>query len=238
MLEVKYGLLGAAVLMQSQLGGEDVFLLPMAISYECPPDVPWFDMLLAGKKFRRRTQPFLTRLLGTILYFGADFLAFAPFFFGPQLGRRYGAVYIDYDAPFAVREAVDIGGSRTPGGRGDPFFEHRGSMQKLAEIMQQRFCALYRMLPMHVLAYLLHGAGSLLQEQAASQAPRILDALRSAGRNMKSLDCFQSPLAMVAEGRRQLLRLKAISVKGESIAIRKKTIVGYYAAPIIDAVKR
>jgi 1-acyl-sn-glycerol-3-phosphate acyltransferase len=238
MLEVKNGVLGAAVLMQSQCAGEDVFLLPMAISYECPPDVPWFDMLLAGKKLRRRTQPFLKRVLGTILYFGADFLAFAPFFFGRRFKRRYGAVYIDYGEPLSVRAAVDIEGNRTPGSRGDSFFEHRASMQKLAEIMQQRFCALYRILPMHILAFLLNETGPLPQDEAVKRVPRPLDALRSAGRNMKSLDKFQSPDAIIAEGQRQLLRLKAITVKNGTIAIRKKTIVGYYAAPIIDTVKR
>ena len=236
-LEVKNGILGAAVLMQSQSAGEDVFLLPMAISYDCPPDVPWFDLLLTGKKFRRRTQPFLKRLLGNIFYFGADFLAFAPFFFGRNLGRRYGAVYIDYDAPLAVRAIVDVEKNRTPGSRGDAFFEHRASMQKIAEVMQVRFFALYRILPMHVLAYLLQRGGPLVPDAAALQVPSVLDTLRKAGRNMKSLDLFGSPGAIIAEGQRQLLRLKAIAVRRD-ISVRKKTIVGYFAAPVIEAVEQ
>jgi glycerol-3-phosphate O-acyltransferase len=237
MLEVKNGILGAAVLMQAQLPGEDVFVLPMAISYECPPDVPWFDLLLAGKKFRRRTQPFFKRVLGSIFYFGADILAFAPFLFAPKLGRRYGAVYIDYDAPLAIRSVIDIEANRTPGCRGDAFFEHRASMQKLADVIQQRFCALYRMLPMHLLAFLLRNACTLPESEAALRLSPLLEALRGAGRNMKSLDLFPSPSAMVAEGQRQLLRLKAIAVKNGSMAVRKKTIVGYCAAPVIDVIK-
>jgi len=237
MLEVKNGILGAAILMQSQLPDEDVFLLPMAISYECPPDVPWFDLLLTGKKLRRRTHPFFKRLLGSIFYFGADILAFAPFFFARKWGKPYGMVYIDYDAPFAVRTAIDIEGNRTPGSRSDVFFEHRASMQKLADLMQQRFCALYRILPMHVLAFLLHTAGALSADKAVVLLPFPIKALRHAGRNMKSLDRFSSPHGIVAEGQRQLLRLKAINLKNGAMSVRKKTIVRYYAAPVIDVVK-
>ncbi len=237
-LEVKNGILGAAALMQSQSAGEDVFLLPMAISYDCPPDVPWFDLLLTGKKFRRRTQPFLKRLLGNIFYFGADFLAFVPFFFGRNLGRRYGAVYIDYDAPIAVRSIVDVEKNRTPGSRGDAFFEHRASMQKIAEAMAGRFFALYRILPMHVLAYILQRSGPIVSDAAAIQVPSVLDTLRKAGRNMKSLDPFQSPGAIIAEGQRQLLRLKAVAVRQGVLSVRKKTIVDYFAAPIIEAVEK
>ncbi len=237
MLEVKNGVLGAAILMQSQLPDEEVVLLPMAISYECPPDVPWFDLLLTGKKFRRRTNSFLKRLLGSIFYFGADIMAFAPFFLARRWGKPYGAVHIDYDPPLAVRDVIDIEGNRTSGGRGDVFFEHRASMQKLADIMQQRFCALYRMLPMHVVAFLLRTGGALSLDEAVSRLPPVIEALRRAGRNMKTLDRLSSLFGMAAEGQRQLLRLKAITLKNEVMTVRKKSIVGYYAAPVIDVVK-
>jgi glycerol-3-phosphate O-acyltransferase len=238
MLEVKNGVLGAAILLQAQRPDEEVFLLPMAISYECPPDVPWFDLLLSGKKLRRRTNPFFKRLLGNIFYFGADILAFGPFFFGQRWGKKpYGRVYIDYGTPFSVREAVNIGANRTPTNRGDAFFEHRGSMQKLAGIMQQRFCALYRILPMHLVAFLLHDAASLAGEEAAPRIAPLLDALRKAGRNLKSIDLLQSPDRIVAEGQRQLLRLKAVTLEKGVMTVRKKTIVAYYAAPVIDVVK-
>ena len=237
MLEVKNGVLGAAILMQSQLPNEDVFLLPMAISYEYPPDVPWFDLLLTGKRYRRRTHPFFQRFLGSIFYFGADILAFVPFFLARRWGKPYGAVYIDYDTPLAVRAAIDIEENRTPASRGDVFFEHRASMQKLADLMQQRFCTLYRILPMHVLSFLLYLAGTLSLDEAVSRLPPPIKALRHANRNMKSLDRFSSPHGIVAEGQRQLLRIKAITIKNGVMTVRKKTIVRYYAAPVIDVVK-
>ena len=108
----------------------------MAISYEYPPDVPWFNLLLTGKKLRKRTQPFLKRMLGTVFYFGADILAFAPFMTARSMGRKYGAVYIDYDAPVAVRSLVTMEPNNTSGSS-DDFFIYRASMQQLAKTMRQ-----------------------------------------------------------------------------------------------------
>jgi 1-acyl-sn-glycerol-3-phosphate acyltransferase len=151
MLELKSGILGAAVLLQARRPDEDVFLLPMAISYEFPPDAPWFTLLLRGKKLRKKRSRFFKRLLGNVFYFGADIFAFLPFITARKTGRTYGAVYIDFDPPVAIRSLVDIEANRDKDAK-DEFFAHRASMQKVATFIAGRFVALYRLLPMHLVA--------------------------------------------------------------------------------------
>ena len=239
-LEVKSGILGAAVLMQARLDArlharspdQEVLLLPMAISYECPPDAKWFGLLLAGKRLRKHMQPFFKRLLGNVLYFGADILAFAPFMMAPKTGRKYGAVFIDYGAPLSMRAIVDIDANRAAGAR-DPFFEHRASMQKVAEVMRHQFFALYRLLPMHVLAYVMRSESAIDAATAAARMPAVLEALAEAGKNKKSLD-GRTPAQLVEEGTRQLERLGAITVRGSVLRVRRQRIVQYCSTPVID----
>jgi 1-acyl-sn-glycerol-3-phosphate acyltransferase len=231
-LEIKSGILGAAVLLQARRPEEDVSLIPMAISYECPPDVPWFGLLLRGKRLRKRTNPLVKRLLGSAFYFGADILAFAPFVTARRTGRQYGAVYVDYAAPVAVRSIVDIAALRAPDVK-DEFFSHRAAMQRLGAHMRGRFLELYRLLPMHLVAYLIREQGPATQHQAAERAGAVLDRLAAGGRNLKSLDRGRAADA-VAEGTRQLQRLGAVSLKGGIAFCRNRLILDYCAAPLYD----
>jgi 1-acyl-sn-glycerol-3-phosphate acyltransferase len=231
-LEVKSGILGAAALLQARRPSEDVLLLPMAISYEYPPDVPWFGLLLRGKKFRKRTQPFFKRLLGSLFYFGADILAFVPFLLAPRTGRTYGAVYVDYDAPVAVRSLITIKPDTAIAGK-DEFFAHRDTMLQLAKIMRQRFLALFRILPQHLLASLVREKTSLTLSDAEKLLPPLIDSLRAAGRNLKSVE-GHTPAEIVVQGTKPLLRLKAVSQKDKTLTIRKKPIIDYCAAPVLD----
>jgi glycerol-3-phosphate O-acyltransferase len=232
MLEIKSGILGAAVLLQARRPGEDVYLIPTAISYECPPDAPWFEMLLKGKKLRKRTNSFLKRLLGNGYYFGADILAFAPFVTARRTGRQYGAVYVDYEIPRSVRSMVDIEANRAADVK-DEFFSHRVSMQKLGALMQKRFLALYRLLPMHVVAALLTRNGPLSAAQTVALIPQTIETLRSQGRNLASLEQC-TPSRIVEAGKEQLLRLKAIRVNGGVFFEKNGSLLRYCAAPIYD----
>ncbi|MGA2505875.1 MAG: 1-acyl-sn-glycerol-3-phosphate acyltransferase [Chitinispirillaceae bacterium] len=231
-LEVKTGILGAAVLLQARCPAEDVLLLPMAISYEYPPDVPWFNMLLAGKKLRKRTQPFLKRMLGTVFYFGADILAFAPFMTARSMGRKYGAVYIDYDAPVAVRSLVTMEPNNTSGSS-DDFFIYRASMQQLAKTMRRRFLALFRLLPLHLLASIIGREMAITSAQAEKCVPELLASLRTAGRNLKSVE-QRTPSEIIELGKQQLLRLKALTQNDGLLSVRKKAVLDYFSAPVLE----
>jgi 1-acyl-sn-glycerol-3-phosphate acyltransferase len=232
MLEVKTGILGAAVLLQARCPAEDVLLLPMAISYEYPPDVPWFGLLLRGKRMRKRTQPFLKRLLGALFYFGADIMAFVPFLLAPRTGRTYGAVYVDHDAPVSVRSLIAAKPDAASAGR-DDFYVHRAPMQQLAKIMRQRLFSLFRILPQHLLAHIVRERTAVSVQEAETYLPPLLDSLRAAGRNLKSVE-GRTPAEIVEQGRKPLLRLKAIAQKGDRLTVRKKFIIDYCAAPVHD----
>jgi len=232
-LDIKSGILGAAVLLQARRMDEDVSLIPMAISYEYPPDVPWFGLLLRGKRFRKRTNPFVKRLLGSVFYFGADLLAFAPFVTARRTGRKYGAVHVDYGAPLAVRSLVDIPGSRAADVK-DEFFSHRASMQRLGACMRDRFLALYRLLPMHMLAYLIKEQGPSTPHQAAERAGAVIERLAAGGRNIASL-ATSRPAEAMETGKEQLIRLGAVTAKGGVLFCRNRLILDYCAAPLYDS---
>jgi glycerol-3-phosphate O-acyltransferase len=231
-LEVKTGILGAAVLLQARRPQDDVLVLPMAVSYEYPPDVPWFGLLLRGKKMRKRTQPFWKRILGAIFYFGADLLAFVPFLLSPRIGRTYGAVYVDHDAPLAVRSLITIVPDAAADGK-DEFYLYRDATQQLAKIMRRRFIALYRILPQHLLAAIVRERNAVTAKEAEQLLPPLIDTLRAAGRNLKSVE-GRTTAELVGEGKRPLLRLKAISQKGDMLAVRKKEVIDYCAAPVFE----
>lgn len=232
MLEIKSGILGAAVLLQAARPDEDVFLLPMAISYECPPDAPWFSLLLKGKKLRKKTQPFFKRVLGNICYFGADLCAFLPFITARKTGRSYGAVYIDFDTPVAIRTLVAIESNRIKDAR-DEFFAHRASMQNIATFIAGRFFALYRLLPMHLVAAVLSGGKALTAAEIEAAVPPLLEKLRADARNLASL-AGRTPAKISEQGIRQLERLKVISRTNAGFTIKKQTLLEYCAAPVND----
>jgi 1-acyl-sn-glycerol-3-phosphate acyltransferase len=231
-LEVKTGILGAAVLLQARRPAADVLLVPMAVSYEFAPDVPWFALLLRGKKMRRRTQPFWRRALGSLFYFGADILAFVPFLLAPRTGRTYGSVYVDHDAPLSVRSLITV--ERDPAGDGrDEFYCYREATQQLAKTMRRRLYALYRILPQHLLAAIVRERAAVTSQEAEGLLPPLIDTLRAAGRNLKSVE-GRPPAELVGRGKQPLLRLKAVSQRGDLLTVRKKEIIDYCAAPVLE----
>jgi 1-acyl-sn-glycerol-3-phosphate acyltransferase len=232
MLEIKSGILGAAVLLQARRPQEDVHLIPMALSYECPPDAPWFELLLKGKTLRRRGNNAFNRLRGSVYYFGADVLAFLPFITARRTRRRYGAVYVDYGAPVSVRSLVDLAFLRTADVK-DEFFSHRAAMQKVSTIMQDRFLSLYRLLPMHVVAALITANGPISAAQSVALIPGLVEQLHNSKRNLKSLRSY-SPHDLIVAGKEQLLRLGAITFSGGIMFEKNGPLLRYCAAPVFD----
>jgi 1-acyl-sn-glycerol-3-phosphate acyltransferase len=234
--ELKNGILGAAVLLQARRPSEDVYLIPTTTSYECPPDAPWFDLLLKGKKLRKRNNIFFNRLLGNAYYFGADLLAFMPFAMGRRTGRTYGAVFVDHDAPLAVRSLCDLKSLEDADAK-DEFFRHRAAMQKVGQVMRERFLALFRLLPLHVLAALLTANGPLSAAQSVALIPGLLEQLHGRRRNLKSLEPL-TPHDIVAKGKEQLLRLGAVHIKGGVLFEKAGPLLRYCAAPVFDGAEK
>lgn len=229
-LEIKIGILGAAILTQAKYPDRDVYFLPAALSYEYPPDLPYFKMLLKGKKLRKKSNFILKRILGNILYFGGDILAFVPFVNAKLLKRKYGSVYFDYLEPVSVKKMVDIEANRQQGAR-DEFSAHRVSMQQLSQIVYDQLKKIYRLLPGHVVATLLKNNNPLIVSAARESVKDVLDFIRAKSYNGKTLFSMDTQ-EIVEKGIHQLLRYKAISVKHGIISVKKPEIIDYWSKAI------
>jgi hypothetical protein len=108
-------------------------------------------------------------------------------------------------------------------------------MQKLSRLMHEQFIALYRLLPHHLLAAVLHDtpAAGIPLAQAEKLLHPLLEALRAAGRNLKSVGHLTMP-EIVRQGRQHLLRCKAITRCDTLLTVRKKRVIDYCAAPVLD----
>jgi 1-acyl-sn-glycerol-3-phosphate acyltransferase len=234
MLEIKGGILNAALMLQAATPDSDVFLVPAAISYDCLPDLPYFPLLLKGKTLRKRPNGFFKRTLGSVYYFGADVMAFLPFLFARRFGRKYGALYMDYGMPVSVRSIVDLEANRVPNAR-DEFAAHRASLDIVGERIRELFTAAYRILPIHIISAGIKG-GETDPAKLEAYAEGMKTSLKNEGRNCKTVGAMP-PKDIVEKGIAQLRKLKAVKIKNKKISVRKEYIIDYFAATVLPPVK-
>jgi 1-acyl-sn-glycerol-3-phosphate acyltransferase len=234
MLEIKGGILNAALMLQAATPDRDVFLVPAAISYDCFPDLPYFPLLLKGKTMRKRPNGFFKRTLGSLYYFGADIMAFLPFLFARRFGRKYGALYMDYGMPVSVRSLVDLEANRVKNAR-DEFAAHRASLDIVGEQIRKMFIAAYRILPIHIISAGIKG-GETDPVKLEAYAEEMKTSLSKDGRNCKTIGAMP-PQEIVAKGIAQLRKLKAVKIKDKKISVRKAYIIDYFAATVLQPVK-
>lgn len=228
MLDLKNGILGATVLAQAKDPDRDVFLVPVAVSYELIPDLPYFDLLLKGKQLKKKNNPFVKRIMGSLFYFGADLFAYLPLFLNKARKKKFGNVYIDYKAPISVRSIVDVQKNRNENAR-DDFSAHRFSMQQVSSYLQKEFFCLYRILPVHLVSFLLK-RGNDTAGKMETQTEPLIEKLRENNRNTELVSKLE-PAEIVKQGLDILLKQNAISIKKE-IVIRKQFIIDYYSAAV------
>ncbi len=228
MLELKNGILGAAVLAQAKDPDKDVFLVPVAVSYELIPDLPFFNLLMKGKQLKKKSNPFFKRIIGSLFYFGADLFAYLPLFLDKARKKKFGNVYIDYKAPVSVRSIVDVKKNRNEKAR-DDFSAHRVSMQQVSSYLQKELLSLYRILPVHLVSFLLKN-GIDTVEKLEAQTDSLIAKLRENNRNAELVSKLK-PAEIVKQGLDILKQQKAISFKTE-INIRKQFIIDYYSAAV------
>lgn len=229
-IELKSGILGAAILAQAKELSKDVNLLIMSVSYEYPPDLPWFKILQKGKKLRKRNNNIFKRIIGNAYYFGADIMAFVPMFFSKYNGRKYGDVYVDYKETVPVRSIVNIEKNRISNAR-DEFSAHRISMQKTGEEIHKCFISIFRLLPIHIVAVLLKSKSQVSLSELEDQVPSILNFLDNENRNIESLKPVTAA-QLIESGVSQLLRLNAITLKNKNVSIKNRNVIDYFAAAI------
>lgn len=229
MLELKNGILGAAVLSQAKDLSRDVYIVPIAVSYEMIPDLPFFKLLLKGKQYKKKSNNVFKRLIGNLFYFGADVLAYLPLFINRKIKENFGNAYIDYKTPVSIRSIVDIEKNRIKNAR-DEFSAHRNSMQIVSTYLQKEFISLYRILPAHLVSSLLLD-GKNTKAAMEKDVQDLIDKLAKANRNVAHVRKMQTK-EIVEQGIAHLFRMKAISNDNGSVIIRKQMIVEYYKATI------
>jgi 1-acyl-sn-glycerol-3-phosphate acyltransferase len=231
MLDIKIGILGASIISQAQNPSCEVRYVPVAVSYENAPDIPWFSMQVTGKNWRKKSNFILKRVIGNILYFGADACSFIPFMLAQYFRRNnYGTAYVDYGEPVSLKSVVDVAAGKTENAR-DEFSSHRNNMQKLSTVIFDQLHGLYRILPMHVIAMHLKNGDNRSVADLVGMFPSVITDLKARGRNVKQLEKL-TPEQNALEGIRQLSRVKAISVKKDRCTVRNKSLIDYYAATI------
>ncbi len=228
MMEIRGGIIGAGVVSQLRDADSDVLLLPVSICYERLPELGRFETLLHGKSLRRPGQGPLRRALGTLLYFGADILAFSRFLTAYRFGGTYGAVHVDYAAPLPLRDLVDFDQDLIGGAR-DDFSACRLAVQKVSLRVFELFNGLYCMLPSHVLARVLRDHGDLDRGEAANRCREAVDSLTRRGRNTRVVAALSAD-QLIDRGIRQLRACSAVTARNGRVRVRKPYVVRYHAA--------
>jgi 1-acyl-sn-glycerol-3-phosphate acyltransferase len=230
MMELKGGVIAAAVVAQARNPQKKIYMLPITFSYERLYELPYFDMLEKGKKLRKRANPFIKRLLGGAYYFGADIIAFLRLYCNYKLARKQGDIFIDYHAPISVSDLVDINANIAPNSN-DDLFAHKKAIQLLGNTLRQKLQALYRLLPMHVAAYCISKHPTRFLTDLQQAIGMMVSDLTQQKRNTKSLAPLSSAEILEA-GIRQLSFYRAISVRDGAVRVLRPSIIDYYAAAI------
>ncbi|MBD3241047.1 MAG: hypothetical protein GF331_10720 [Chitinivibrionales bacterium] len=228
MMEIRGGIIGAGVVSQFRDPDAEVLLLPMSICYERLPELGSFETLLRGKSLRRPGQGPLRRILGTILYFGADIVAFSRFLTAYRFGGNYSSVHVDYGAPIPIRDIVDFESDLIEGAR-DDFSACRLAVQKVSLQVHERFNGLYCVLPSHILARVLRDHGDMDTGEAGKRCLEIVDSLARRGRNMRLVDGLSAE-QLVEMGARQLRGFRAVGARNGRVTVKTPYVVRYHAA--------
>jgi 1-acyl-sn-glycerol-3-phosphate acyltransferase len=232
MMEMKGGILMSAILAQARYPDKKVLLLPGAVSYEHLPELPYFEMLRKGKEMRKKQSNVVSRLMGILYYFGADIIAFLKFMFETRLGIKRGEVWVDFGTPLCVKDLVDVKANFRATAR-DEMSGHQASMRAVCAQLYDTLQSLYRLLPQHVVAAVLKENPTITVMAAVGPAQAIIARLRAGRRNLTTLDTF-TPEQIVAKGLEQLRYVKAVSVRGDAVKIRKQPIIDYYASAVSE----
>ncbi len=228
MMSVRGGILGAGVVSQLRGPSDEVLYLPMSISYERLPELTYFDMLLRGKEMRETDANMFRRAFGSLLYFGADALAFAKFLNAHRFGGSYGAVHVDYGEPISVTEIVDLEKDIASGAR-DDFSASRAAFQKLSRTMYDAFVGLYRILPSHVVSRVLVERNPLDATQAAPRCEALVRELQDSGRNVRSVIGLSGE-ELFRRGVGLLAALGGVRACSDHVRIAAPSVVRYHAA--------
>jgi glycerol-3-phosphate O-acyltransferase len=229
MMDLKGGLIGSCLVAQWRNPDRNFHFFPASISYEKLPELPYFSMLEKGKKIRALKKGQINRFLGNYYYFGADLFAFAKLLLITRFNVKYGNVYIDYLNPIPVKDMLDV--KALYSNKRDDFSSLRTAIQIAGAQIRGHLLSLYRILPEHVLSFILHTSSCTSRREAAGRISHILSSLEKQNRNIKSLAQL-SPEQIVDSGIKQLAGFRAVSCVNDKLLIRNRQVIKYHAASI------
>ena len=229
MMEMKSGLIAANIIAHYRSPQNKHCYLPFTISYEILPEIRCFNWIEKGKQLRKERDSLLQKITGNLFYYGADLAAFAKFTLARRFGIRYGNVYIDYAEPFEIDTIIDIRKNYDSKAKND-FFAHKAAIKRVGEEIYRYLTRLYRILPMHVIAYVLKN-GSTRRNDIIAKIPAVISLLEKQNKNCKTLNTL-SEKELFEQGTDQLRHLNAIQMQNNSVRIRKNDIINYYAQSV------
>lgn len=226
MLKMKSGLIAANVIAQCRSPHRQHYYLPFTVSYEVLPEISYLSWLEKGRRLRRDTHRWVRRATGRFFYYGADLAAFASFILSGRFGSRYGNVYLDYAEPFAIGSVIDVKKTYVPDAK-NALVAHKVATKRVAEEIRRSLARLYRILPMHVVAYELKN-GHTRQGDITARIPAMIGLLETQGRNCRTLNAL-SDKEVFEQGTAQLRHLNAVAVHAGDVSPMKADIINYCA---------
>ncbi len=228
MLEMKTGLIGAAVMAQKENPNKEYYYLPLTCSYSIVPDARFFPILLKGKQLRDKSKNPLVKMIGSGLYLGSDILTFLKIWLFPL---KKSTVYVDIGEHIKIRDVVDIDGTYREKSK-NQFFANGVAIKKSAEVIYDAILKTYRIMPHHIVAYLL------LKEQFHSESREefvdsILREVKENGFNRKSLD-GKSIAQIMDEGFDLLKRNGVCRGSLRKPHIKSEMLLDYFAGSVKD----
>jgi 1-acyl-sn-glycerol-3-phosphate acyltransferase len=226
MLRLRSGLIAANIIAQHRSPHRQHYYLPFTVSYEVLPEISCLSWIEKGRRLRRDTHSWVRRAAGDYFYYGADLAAFVRLVLSGWFGARYGNVYLDYGEPLAVGSVVDIEKAYARDAKND-LVAHKIAARRMAKEIGRRLARLYRILPMHVVAYELK-SGRTRQSDIMARIPAMIGQLEAQGRNCRTLQAL-SDREVFEQGTAQLRQLNAVAMHGGEVSPIKADIVGYCA---------
>ena len=230
MLDIKGGVIAAAILAQYQNPDLDIKYLPIAVSYEKLPEIRYFSRLKKGKKILSEKPNFVNKILGNFNYFGADLFAFAKFLLAPKFRQKYGKVYIDIGEPISINEITDIKANFNSTSK-SPFAAHKRSLAEAGTFIKQKITELYRILPLHIVSKILLDSKDIEVKHIEKLVDGLRKQLSKENMNLKTLSNYTNS-EIVSIGLEQLQYTNAVIVDNGIVKIKQKLFIEYYSAII------
>lgn len=228
MLEMKTGLTGASVMAQQENPDKEYYYVPIACSYSITPEARYFPILLKGRRLRDKGKNFFERMLGMILYFGADIFTFLKIWLLPN---RDSYVYIDVGEPIKINDITDVQGKYREKSK-NQFFANGAAIKDCSETIYNALIKLYRIMPHNIVAYLLLKK-CYAPEARTIKIKEIINEMKEAEFNMKSVQGWNTE-DLVREGVKLLRANGVISGSMKDPRIKSTMLLDYFAGPVKD----